>query len=259
MASSKCHFGEASLPDELRELVPVFVVARAAALGGEIELVPPFELGLRRQRHLAGFLAADQIAAHGDHGLAALRPERRDDVGGPRAPIEAGEDRLLDLESIHQGDDVDGERRRLAIAERLARKKTRRAVAAQIRDDHPVARRRQQRRDIDVAVNVVGPAVQKNDRRAIGGTGFGVADIQDAGIDLLQRAERDVRPRLDRGQLRLGGLCVGRSRACRAESAAAVMAAAPMKMAAMQVDFSAMLVFMVSLLWFDGSRSISRT
>ena len=91
------------LPDELRELAPVFVVAGPAALGGEIELVPPFQLGLRRQRHLAGFLAADQIAAHRDQGLAALRPQRRDDVGGARAPIEAGEGRLLDLERIHQG------------------------------------------------------------------------------------------------------------------------------------------------------------
>ena len=79
------------------------------------------------------------------------------------------------------------ERRLLAVAERVARKKARRAIAAQIRDDHPVARRRQQRRDIDIGVNVVGPAVQKNDRGAIGGAGFGVSDIQDAGIDLLQR------------------------------------------------------------------------
>ena len=115
--------------------------------------------------------------------------------------------------------DVDGERRRLAVADRVARKKARRAVAAQIRNDHPVARRRQQRRDIDKAVNVVGPAVQKNDRRAIGRTGFGVADVQDAGIDLLQRRERRVRPRLDRGQLawrRLRG-CASQNRLCRAE------------------------------------------
>ena len=150
----------------LAKVVPVFLVAGAAALGGEIKLVPPFELGLRRQRHLAGFLAADQIAAHGDHGLAALRPKRRDDVGGPRAPVEAGEDRLLDLERIHQGDDIDSERRRLAVADRFAREKARRAIAAQIGNDHPVAGRRQQRRDIDKAVNVVGPAVQKNDRAA---------------------------------------------------------------------------------------------
>ena len=118
------------LPDELRKVVPVLVVACPAAFGGKVELVPPFELSLRGQRHLAGFLAADQITAHGHHGLAALGPERRDDVGGPRSPIETGEDRLLDLESIHQGDEIDGDRRRLAVAERFAREKARRAVAA---------------------------------------------------------------------------------------------------------------------------------
>ena len=108
-----------------------------------------------------------------------------------RAPqSKPGDDRLLDLERIHQRDDVDGERRWLAIAERVARKKARRAIAAQIRNDHPVARRCQQGRDIDEAVNVVGPAVQKNDRRTIGGAGFGIADIEDAGIDLLQRTQR---------------------------------------------------------------------
>jgi hypothetical protein len=31
--------------------------------------------------------------------------------------------------------------------------------------------------------------VQKNDHRAIGRAGFGVSDIQEAGIDLLERAE----------------------------------------------------------------------
>ena len=92
--------------------------------------------------------------------------------------------------------------RLLAVAERVAGKKARRAIAAQIRDDHPVARRRQQRGDIDKAVNVVGPAVQKNDRGTIGGTGFGVSDIEEAGVDLLQRAKRRVRSRLDRAQLR---------------------------------------------------------
>ena len=108
--------------------------------------------------------------------------------------------------------------RLLAVAERFTRKKARRAIAAQIRDDHPVARRRQQRGDIDIAVNVVGPAVQKNDRRAIGRAGFGVSDIQDAGIDLLQRAERRVRPRLDRGQSAALSCRIARpqNRSCRA-------------------------------------------
>jgi hypothetical protein len=53
--------------------------------------------------------------------------------------------------------------------------------------------------------------VQQNDCGTIGGAGFGISDIQDAGIDLLQRAERRVRPRLDRSRIRgpcRAGLCV---------------------------------------------------
>jgi hypothetical protein len=68
----------------------------------------------------------------------------------------------------------------LAIPERFAGKKARRAVAAYIRDDRPVALRRQQRGDIDKAVNVVRPAVQEKDRKTIGGSGFSVSDVQDA-------------------------------------------------------------------------------
>ena len=67
-------FRRRDLPDEFGEIAPVFVVAGAAAFGGKIELVPPLQFGLWRQRHLAGFLAADQITAHRDHGLAALGP-----------------------------------------------------------------------------------------------------------------------------------------------------------------------------------------
>src|SRR5882724_11932748 len=44
------------LPDELCEVVRVFRVAGTAAFRGEIELVPPLELRLWRQRILAGFL-----------------------------------------------------------------------------------------------------------------------------------------------------------------------------------------------------------
>jgi hypothetical protein len=43
---------------------------------------------------------------------------------------------------------------------------------------------------MDIAVNVVGPAVEKNHRRTIGGAGFSVANIQKAGIDLLERPKR---------------------------------------------------------------------
>ena len=107
------------LPDKLRKVVPVFVVARPAAFGGKVILVPPLKLGLRGQRDLAGFLAADQITAHGHHGLAALWPKRRGDIGRPCSPIKTGQDRRLDSERIHERDRVNGEHRRLAVPERF--------------------------------------------------------------------------------------------------------------------------------------------
>ena len=42
-------------PDQLREIVPVFLVARASAIGGEIELIPPLQLRFGRKRRLRGF------------------------------------------------------------------------------------------------------------------------------------------------------------------------------------------------------------
>src|SRR5579864_4541875 len=54
------------LPNELRKVVPVFLVAGPTAFRGEVILVPPLEFSLWWQRHLAGLLAADQVPAHGD-------------------------------------------------------------------------------------------------------------------------------------------------------------------------------------------------
>ena len=56
--------GRRDLPDELGEVVRVFLIADTASLGGEVELVPPLQLRGRRQRLLARLLVADQIAAH---------------------------------------------------------------------------------------------------------------------------------------------------------------------------------------------------
>jgi hypothetical protein len=147
-------------PDELGEVAPVGVVPDPAAFSGEVVLVPPLELSGWRQRTLAGFLAADQIPAHRDQPGAALRPQRGDDVGCPRSPVEAGKDRPLDPEGIQQRDDVKGKRGLLAVADGVIRPEAGCPKAAKVGDDHPVAGRRQQWRDLDVAVNVVGPAVQ---------------------------------------------------------------------------------------------------
>ena len=110
--------------------------------------------------------------------LAAFRPKRRHDVGGACAPVEAGNYRLLDSERIHQSDDIDGYGGWLAVAHRFIGKKPRRAVAAQIRDDHAIAGLRQQGRYIDETVNVVGPAVQQDRYRTVRGADFGISDIQ---------------------------------------------------------------------------------
>ena len=46
----KLPLGRSELPDQLRKFTPVFFIAGPAAVGGEIELVPPLKLRLRRQR-----------------------------------------------------------------------------------------------------------------------------------------------------------------------------------------------------------------
>src|SRR5262249_34208288 len=126
-------------PDQLRELPRVTLVAGTATLGGEVVLIPPLELGAGRQRRLACGLAAYQVTAHRDEAVAALGPERCDDVGAPRAPIEPCEDGPLDLERVHQRRDVRGEGCLLAVTEGLLGEEARRPVPAEVRDDHAIA------------------------------------------------------------------------------------------------------------------------
>src|SRR5262249_6071673 len=57
---------------------------------------------------------------------------------------------------------------------------------------------------------VVRPAMQEDRHGSIAGTGFGVPDAEHAGIDLLQRGERGMRPRFDvrhTGGFRVRRLC----------------------------------------------------
>src|SRR5580765_3413664 len=81
-------------PDELVEIAAVLLVAEAPAFRGEVVPIPPLELALGRQGLLVRLGVADQVAAHGYHPLAALRPQRRDDVGRPRTPVESADDWL---------------------------------------------------------------------------------------------------------------------------------------------------------------------
>src|SRR5579863_5004643 len=105
------------LPNEFVEIARVLAVALFPALGGEIKLVPPFELGHWGQGDFVGSRATDQIATYGDNPLAAFRPEYCHDVGCARSPIKARDNCLVDLERIHQIDDVEGNHRLLSVPE----------------------------------------------------------------------------------------------------------------------------------------------
>lgn len=76
---------------------------------------------------------------NGSIGKPLFRRERCDDIGRPRAPIKTSENRFIEFKSIHERDDIDRERGRLPVPQCVTRKKTRRAVAADIRNDDPVA------------------------------------------------------------------------------------------------------------------------
>jgi hypothetical protein len=107
-----------NLPDEPGKITPVFVVASPATFRGKIELVPPLQLSRWAQWRLVGLLATDQVAAHRDDRPAPLRPEGRHDPRRSGSPVEAADDRSLDAERVHERDDVNPERRLLAVAQR---------------------------------------------------------------------------------------------------------------------------------------------
>lgn len=172
------------LPDQSRKCAPVSLITEPPALGGKVELVPPLQLGFRGKRLLAGLLAADQITADGHQSLHAFGPQRSDDVGGPRAPVEPADHRAVGSQRVHQGDRVHRQRRRLAVAFRICGPKARGSVAPQIGHDHPEPSCRKDRRDLVEAVDVIGPAVQEDDRRSVAGTAVHIADVECSGVNL---------------------------------------------------------------------------
>jgi hypothetical protein len=143
----------------------------------------------------------------------------------PGAPIEPADDGLGDLQGIHERDNVRSQGGLLAVAERLVGQKMRRAEAALIRHDHAVACCRQRRRHVDVAVDVIWPAVQQDDGWAVRGTVLGVPHVEQAGVDLLE-AGNEVRPAL------VGGAAGGVEEYAAAEVAATAATPSPVKIRA---------------------------
>jgi hypothetical protein len=134
----------------------------------------------------------DQIATHRHQCLDSLGPQCGDDVGSPRAPVESGEKRALNLQRIHERDDVGRQYGLLPVAHRVRRPEARAAVPAQVGHEHAVALRRQDRRDVDIAVDVIRPAVKQDYRRTVGGAVLRVSDVEYAGVNRFERGVRRV-------------------------------------------------------------------
>src|SRR3546814_8153429 len=119
--------GRRALPDEFCEVTAIGFISPLAAIGGEVELVPPGAFGLGRQRHPARLLATDEIAAYRNERGASLGPDRRDDARGAGTPVATAERGCPDLERIHQSDHIAREPGPLAISNGIGGADTRRS------------------------------------------------------------------------------------------------------------------------------------
>jgi len=162
---------------------------RAPAFDLEVPLVPErrLALGLCRLQRIGDVL--DQVAVDADEPGAALGPERCTDAGRAPAPIIAREYRARNRQRIHQRHQVRTDRRLLTGTHCRLVEEPRRAIAAQIGHDGAAALLRQNRRDVDIGVDVIGKAVQQHHGRAIRGTRLVIADIEHAGIGMTERLE----------------------------------------------------------------------
>ena len=176
-------------PDQPREIAGVGGIAGAAALGGEIELIPPAALRLRGEGARVRGLAADQIAADRDEPPDPFGRKHGQDAGGAGAPVAPADEDILEPQRLDQVERVDGKRRLLPVARRGAGQEAGVAISAQIGDDHPIARLRQDRRDIGIAVDVIGPAVEQQHGRAVVRTRLGIGDVEQVGAHMAHRRE----------------------------------------------------------------------
>ena len=150
-------FRRRGLPDQLRELVPVLLVAGAAALRREVELIPPLQLGLRRQRRLVrppGCRSGSRSPRPSPCSAPATAPRRCSAVRAPQSkPATIA---LSIFSASMKRDDVE---RRPPTAVRC--EECRRTESASSRSRAATARSRgspcrQQGRDVDEGVDVIG-------------------------------------------------------------------------------------------------------
>ena len=87
-------------------------------------------------------------------------------AGGASAPVVAGDGETVELERVGEIDQVLADGGLLGHARRGGVAEARRAVAAQIGNEHAESGLGQRRRDVVIRVDIVGKAVQQDDGEA---------------------------------------------------------------------------------------------
>src|SRR5260370_38497404 len=103
----------------------------------------------------------DVIAALRDEAAHALRGERRENASGASAPIVADMRRPLDIERVHELEQIMGKCGLLTRARRFVFAKASSAVAAQVRHDGSIARLDEPRHHAVEWARILGKAVPK--------------------------------------------------------------------------------------------------
>jgi hypothetical protein len=111
---------------------------------------------------------------------------------------------MAEAERLHERQQIRRECGLLPGTRRIVAAKPGRPVAAQIRHDDPRAGIGQTRGDRVISMNVVGKPVQQHDRPTVRVAMLGIADVQNAGIDVSEHDEPLFRDRADRNRLACG-------------------------------------------------------
>ena len=157
---------------------------RELGLGLEVVLVPEAMFDRCRQRCGGMGDIRDQVAVCRSQADAARRTDGGHDARGTAAPVIAGQYGLGHVERVHQGDHVFADSGLLPGARRGVGKDARGAMPAQMRHDDTAATRCQDRCHVDIAVDVVGKAVQQDHRPPLFRPDFVIADIEVVRADL---------------------------------------------------------------------------
>ena len=166
------------LPEQPADGAPVLLEARATALGIEVPLVPVSILLRHRRRSIRIRDVLDVVGADRDEAAAALGPERRDDAGGPPAPVVPDEDRAVEVQGVHEREKIGSKRRLLAGPWRRRIQEPGRPVATQPGGEHPAAQGLEIVERPVVGAGIIGKPVHQHDRDAVHRPTRSIGDLE---------------------------------------------------------------------------------